>query len=324
MFRSRSLQSASYESPRAILYGSDARFIVTFNGAGSLSGSDRVETMEFDEKTETFHFREIAFPPAGEGGEVSISGDNPYRCSECHGSPARPIWDAYPTWPGAYGEHEHEAPGPVEREGLAAFLKVQAASPRYRNLVGAQALAKTDVSAARSIENTYEGVFDRPSSNAWFGLLLNRLNFRSIAGEVTSAPGFPRYAYGLLAALDPQCGDASSVVPHGSSSRPDAALATSSVTAEALSRFRFVVEEGLGLSTAGWSLAREKGTFDFATVRPTVVPLEVALLDVVSRKDRDVRALFATRGQSDAYCSYLMTRANLLSEGHRALRSSWR
>jgi hypothetical protein len=307
MFRSRSPEPASYESPRAILYGEYARFVVAFNGAGSPSSSDLLETMEFDEQTETFHFREIVFPPAGMGAEITISDDTPDRCSACHGSPARPIWDAYPSWPGAYGEHEHEAPGPLERAGLAAFLTIQPTSPRYQNLFGAEALAKTDLSTARSIENAYEGVLDRPSSNAWFGLLLARLNFRSIAREVTSAPDFPRYAYTLLAALDPQCGDVSSLVSHNPAARFDGS-ASSYATGEALWRFRRVVEEDLGLSTARWPLAREKGAHDFATVRPTVVPLETALLDAVSRRDRDVRTLFGARGQSDAYCSYLMKR----------------
>src|SRR4029077_9806278 len=47
VFESRSLQGASPENPRVILFGPDARFIVTFNGNAAQRGFRVVETMEF-------------------------------------------------------------------------------------------------------------------------------------------------------------------------------------------------------------------------------------------------------------------------------------
>ena len=38
MYRSRGLQEASLSDPRVILYGPDARFIVTFNGDAAQAG----------------------------------------------------------------------------------------------------------------------------------------------------------------------------------------------------------------------------------------------------------------------------------------------
>ena len=61
MFESRSLQSASFENPRVILFGPDARFIVTFNGSPAQRGFSTLETMEFDEQTKQFRLRELQF-----------------------------------------------------------------------------------------------------------------------------------------------------------------------------------------------------------------------------------------------------------------------
>jgi hypothetical protein len=311
MFRSRSLQPASFESPRAILYGSDAKFVLAFSGAHDALGSNVVETMQFDDETDRFRFREITFSPldeTGGQGKAVVSEVNPEQCVVCHGAPARPLWDAYPSWPGAYGEHEHQPLGALERKGLDGFLRNRMGSPRYLSLLGAESLAKTEVSAAESIENTYEGLANRPSSNAWFGLLLSRLNFRAIARQVAETREFSRYAYSLLAALERQCGDVSLLLPPDAPSSSEDGTGSSVAAEDALSRFRRVVEVSLGLSTRGWTLTLEKDSPDFTTIRPTVGTLEVALLDVVSKTDPRVRSLYAVRGQSDEYCSYLMKR----------------
>ncbi|TLY93702.1 MAG: hypothetical protein E6K44_03960 [Gammaproteobacteria bacterium] len=59
VFESRSLQGASPENPRVILYGPDARFIVTFNGSPAQRGFRAVETMEFDDASKEFRLREL-------------------------------------------------------------------------------------------------------------------------------------------------------------------------------------------------------------------------------------------------------------------------
>ena len=65
VFASRSLQDAAPAAPRAILYGADGRFIVTFNGDAGERGYDVLETMQFDERSNSFHFHEVSFPSAG-------------------------------------------------------------------------------------------------------------------------------------------------------------------------------------------------------------------------------------------------------------------
>lgn len=133
-FDSLSIQGSSYSHPRAIVYGKTAKFIITFNGDPSQDGYDKIETMEFNEQTETFDFREIKFlnderlkkglaqetyakgfkvSPVGgprkldhylEDGELrpeEVTFEKG-RCLQCHTN-NRPIWTAYPKWPGFYG-----------------------------------------------------------------------------------------------------------------------------------------------------------------------------------------------------------------------------
>src|SRR3984893_9097484 len=86
VFDSRSLQGASLENPRVILYGPDARFIVTFNGSPAQRGFRVVETMEFDAATKEFRLRELLFPErAGGVDKVVVSEADPQRCGRRRG-----------------------------------------------------------------------------------------------------------------------------------------------------------------------------------------------------------------------------------------------
>src|ERR1700687_4174895 len=152
VFASRSLQGATLSAPRAILYGADGRFIVSFSGDTG-EGHDALETMQFDERSNGFHFRELTFPKGGQG--VQVSEDNPPRCAACHGLPARPIWDTPPSWPGVYGERYRTGLSKAESVGMQGFLARQAEDPRYRYLIGARRFADraTYVEGAHALYN---------------------------------------------------------------------------------------------------------------------------------------------------------------------------
>ncbi|MEQ1879057.1 MAG: hypothetical protein ABL958_20625, partial [Bdellovibrionia bacterium] len=104
MYRSRSLQDASFENPRAIMFGKDARLVLSFNGDPSHKGFSEIEAIQYREKEARFEFREIQF-----GARVDISAANPAKCLKCHqaatrtGVDPRPNWEPYSFWPGAYG-----------------------------------------------------------------------------------------------------------------------------------------------------------------------------------------------------------------------------
>ena len=106
MYRSRSLQSASFLAPRAILFEDDGSFAVSFNGGDArVRGHDKLEAMQFRAETARWEFREIDFS----SGAPILSEANPRKCLECHQSARRadvdprPNWEPYFFWPGAYG-----------------------------------------------------------------------------------------------------------------------------------------------------------------------------------------------------------------------------
>lgn len=111
MYRSRSLQDASYLMPRAIVFGRSSKFIMAFNGHEKQKGYNNLEIIQYREKTQRWEFREVTFfadkPPL-------FSEANPAKCLECHQSPQRsnvdprPNWEPYNFWPGTYASVDEE------------------------------------------------------------------------------------------------------------------------------------------------------------------------------------------------------------------------
>jgi hypothetical protein len=82
-----------------------------------------------------------------------------------------------------------------------------------------------------------------------------------------------------------------------------------STSGESLTKFRFFVEEGLGISTRAWTLALEKETYDFTTERRSVAELESAIVSQIAKEDPETRERYATRNEGDTYCAYLARRS---------------
>ena len=334
VFASRSLQGASMSAPRAILYGTDARFVVSFNGDTGGRGYDALETMQFDERSNSFHFREISFPSAGQG--VQVSEDNPARCAACHGQPARPIWDTPPSWPGVYGERYRNGLSKAESIGMQGFLARQSEGPRYRYLIGAQRFADraTYVEGAHAL---YDGERFEPP-NARLSVLLATLNVRSIVSDLSEPPAFLPHRYALLAAAGGDCGAVTSFFPDSSRTTVTQAMAAyeqSSLTAGALQEvakryrrasaadgyhggvaasdpvaLRFIAERLVGLPRQRWSLALERGTYDLAAP-DGALSLEQLLFEKLAVSEPELRDLRSLRSfaATDAYCTELRRRS---------------
>ncbi|RYZ65198.1 MAG: hypothetical protein EOP05_20945, partial [Proteobacteria bacterium] len=106
MHKSRSIQRSSAEAPRAILFGNDAKMVMSFNGDPNDAGYDRLEVMEFKDDTEKFEFKFIYFADKETKAEVI---DSPMNCVGCHGmipSDLHPDWDVGLVWRGAYGSQD--------------------------------------------------------------------------------------------------------------------------------------------------------------------------------------------------------------------------
>ena len=332
VFDSRSLQGASWSNPRAVLFGSTARLVVTFNGEPSQRGYAALETMEFIPAGNRFLFREISFAPGVSGLEVRISDPNPARCASCHGDPARPIWDAAPLWPGVYGERYGSGLSEREQQGLKEFLALEAAHPRYRHLLGAGALAERDTYVSDS-HARYDGGAAEPP-NARFSALLATYNVKAILTELAAQPAFSAHLDLLVAASDGGCGALEEFYPpamratvaaeykeFAASGRTNDRLQTAAKSSRREGRgsaratraassdvtpLRYVVERDLGVSTQRWTLAFEKGSYDLSAPSGTIT-LAGALRAWLSRGDGALAgaAAYRTFGMEDPYCAHL-------------------
>ena len=349
VFSSRSLQGASFDAPRVILFGSDARLIVTFNGDASERGNSAIETAEFDPINSRFVFRELTFSGDSGSARATVSAPNPARCIACHGLPARPIWDVPPLWPGAYGEHYHAGLSSAEVSGIREFLRSQPTHPRYRYLVGAAAFADRETYAPSS-RATYNGLSAEPP-NAQLSALLTRQNVQSMVSELAAQPAFAAHRYVLLAAAGAGCGSLTDFYPQSLRSSIGADLshfAQSSAAADRLqlrakgsrlasgsrayqiaaspvelNELRFVAETSLHVSTQRWTLALERGTYDFSAPADAFT-FEQALFELIARSDEGVRDLgpYRTFDAADAYCRYLLRESRQALEAWYGARMS--
>jgi hypothetical protein len=332
VFASRSLQGASWSNPRAVLFGSAARLVITFNGEPSQRGYSALETMEFSAAANRFLFREISFATRSAGYDVRISDPNPARCAACHGDPARPIWDSAPLWPGVYGERYGSGLSGRELQGMKAFLALQASHARYRHLAGAGALAERETYVASSRTRYAGGAVEPP--NARFSALLATYNVRAILSQLAAQPAFAAHLDLLVAASDTGCGALEDFYPDvmrialavdykefaaaaraadrrqliAKSARHDGRGSAHSelVAASDLTPLRYVVERDLGVSTQRWTLALEKGSFDLSAPAGTLTLAE-ALRARLSRADTTLAdaAAYRSFGTADKYCAHL-------------------
>ncbi|MBC7690505.1 MAG: hypothetical protein H7222_01940 [Methylotenera sp.] len=92
VYQSHSLQPATPRFPRIVLYGPDARFILTFSEDPSNSAYHTVESLELSPDQMGFIFREVRFDSSKAHSPVVEY--QPEVCKSCHGNQSRPIWDA--------------------------------------------------------------------------------------------------------------------------------------------------------------------------------------------------------------------------------------
>lgn len=117
--RSFSIQKASPLSPRVILYGPDAKIMMTFNAGTEtdgkkMQGGNSIEIIEWNSQKLEWEFSELVF----DQNKKLTRELNPAKCVMCHaGTPKpvnyknieaytgklKPIFPQYPFWPGFYG-----------------------------------------------------------------------------------------------------------------------------------------------------------------------------------------------------------------------------
>jgi hypothetical protein len=324
LFESRSPQGATPDAPRVILASPDARQVVAFSGT-----RDSVDLMTFDDAAAAFVFREVTFRAGGGGPPaMQVSEANPERCRACHGTPARPIWDAYPVWPGAYGEVEGLPLSQAEHDALARFEALGRREPRYASLDVPRQTPATEAEARYTGAST-------SSPNARLGVALGALVAGAIARELRTAPGFEARRYALLEALSSGCDVATTRGPgyaafafetarvnaeqaayksrrvHGRAAPPPGAAPGASATDASMTRLRYVAETELGVSTRGWTMALEKGTYDFALSDRGSEGLPARLFVELAADDARAMELAWNGADRGALCEHLAQRDRL-------------
>ncbi len=202
LYDSHSLQPASPSFPRTVVYGPDARFMMSFSGDPNHSAYQTIETIELDEKDYKFHFRHVEFDPTGKTKPKIVN--SPPICNSCHGKDPQPIWDAYPMWRGAYGSRsankfDRIAQGTPESKFYESFLKNQRCHGRYRLFPLMEETARLKKKRKQKegvVTITKNGAVSDPT--AFLSEQLGEIMLRRAAKEIKAHPNFEKIKPALV------------------------------------------------------------------------------------------------------------------------------
>jgi hypothetical protein len=143
-----------------------------------------MELIEYDLALNDFTFQLIRFPSGFAGVGTTMPQPSSTECRECHGDKPRPLWGAYPLWPGAYGA-AHDTLTKTETENLKSF---------------ANSLALPEKARYRKFTPQGEN-FLGENSNIRLGIHLNYLNLHRMHAEMAATPFLTTYRFALFGAL---------------------------------------------------------------------------------------------------------------------------
>lgn len=182
MYGSQSLFRADITPlhPRVIFH-KDGLFAAV-NGDPTKDSYRFLEAIEFTTAEREFDFYLVEFPPPGSSLPVKFE-RNPESCTACHGRALRPLWGAYPLWPGAFGS-VNDAFTPTEEAHFASFASRLAAPGmrRYRHFM------------------TRAEDFAVNVANIGLGVHLSYLNYNRMQTRLLNSPAYRPYRFALLGA----------------------------------------------------------------------------------------------------------------------------
>lgn len=179
MRETQSLQSASKDAPRVILFGGSGDLVLAYDSTG-----ESLEAIEFDRKKKRWDFYAVAFKE----GKVHVR-KNPDSCTGCHTKELRPNWEPYAYWPGAYNDLEDMSAS--EKKAYGEFVKHRKADPLYSVLPG--------------LEGHYDRRVGSADPNTRLSAKLAVRNFQRIARQIAKNPSYESLRYALVAAQIPGC-----------------------------------------------------------------------------------------------------------------------
>jgi hypothetical protein len=188
MHHSQSLQQASPENPRAILFHRGTML--------AFSEPDRAESLEvevlgWDPAQGRFRAAELRFPTRD---LPAVVHRDPPECAACHGREHKPVWLPYDFWPGVYGANISRTLYQSERRALNQFID------------RAQTLSKNSVYSHLDFSLYKPG---RLSTQAQaveiFTEFVGQLNTHFEVRKMAEGRGIPASAAPLLAAISGYC-----------------------------------------------------------------------------------------------------------------------
>jgi|GEM_PF-2806690 len=226
-YDSKSLHGSSFENPRALVFGGDAKTVLSFNGHPDQAGYERIEMMCFNDESNTFDFRDVAFPAEAKNDSMlkdipeskrklpfvisGRHGDGNRKCTACHGSPARPNWHPYNLWPGICGT---DADSYFENKRSPSQSQ-PSSYPRSKQPTSNLTIKSN--AETKGCDQFYNGTMSQGryaallpyeysgpqfDPNFQFGVLLTRLNGRRIVGDLgRKKPDISAVKYQLAEAL---------------------------------------------------------------------------------------------------------------------------
>ncbi len=205
--------SVSRDFPRVVLFSEDGRLVLALAGAPGRPDADTLDVLHFDDAAARFRLSRFVLPaavarqPSLARAAARNGALDPPECLLCHGDDPRPIFDAYPLWPGFYGSVLDTFPdGSPDLAPYRRFVARQrgARAGVYRFLrwpSGTSVPPYLDPADfdPRAVEGGRDALRLQP--NARLGMALTELNRKRIHRLLRASPDYARYRYGLAAGL---------------------------------------------------------------------------------------------------------------------------
>lgn len=225
MRETASVQGATNETPRAILFQPNALLVATFTDHPTDPKKAAIEMMQFDLLQKKFSFQELRFDHHADAPALRerLSKLNPTICASCH--QGRPIWDPWPIWRGAVGgtddylrkpnvktswgdylrkqgnEEQISADGVLARkfldsikDGTSSYIHLKSIAERFNPE------KRSDLAAERESDPDPRKAGDALPNQRYTHQLILR-NFDRIAGELMSNPNYAALRLSVVAAL---------------------------------------------------------------------------------------------------------------------------
>ncbi len=318
VYESKSDKNANSLAPRVLNFGEDATFITAY-GSGK-GAKDELHMIAFEPTDSSFHFYRIRDE---KNGQLKLETD-PADCKSCHAGASRPTWNTYSVWPGVYfGLHDNLAKGSVEQKNYQAFLDASKSNTRYAKLP--LATGKEDHFGPLATLNAGNDALTRSS------LALSKLNWERIYQKLTKSPAYEdnkiQVARALLncpatksSSVGKSLADYEAEVQSNqlkyrtqlleSSTVKEAGLKAKDLDAiifpatAATAKTKFIVEQKLGLSTAGWSMTTLEESDSYST--PAAGLLDLAV--ILTERDLDLKILgdLSEKGAIEQACNDLL------------------